>query len=113
MIGAGRRPGKARHHARQVVAAIEPVLELDQVSLRVLALHGVVGAPKRRFDVADDGVQPDEFLDANGSLPAAGYDRGVQAAGGGDRAEARQTVAVDLASRGDAPANGIALEFES
>ncbi len=78
---AGRRPGEAGHHARQVVAAIEPVLELAQVSLRVLALHGVVGAPKRRLDVADDGVQPDEFLDANGSLPAAGYDRGVQANG--------------------------------
>jgi len=73
----------------------------------------MVGAPQRRLDVADDGVQPDEFLDANGSLPAAGDDRGVHATGGGNRAEAVQAVAVDLASRGDAPANGIALEFES
>ena len=99
-----RGPGEARNHARQVVASVEPVFEFAEVALRVLPLHGMVGAPKRRLDVADDGVKPDEFLDEHGGPPAAGDDGDMQAAGRRDSSEARQAVAVDPASRRDVPA---------
>ncbi len=55
-----RGPTESRDHAGEIVSAIEPILELGEVSRHMLAADRTVGAGDRGFDVPKGGVDPFE-----------------------------------------------------
>jgi hypothetical protein len=78
-----------------MAAAVEAVFAFGQIARDVLVADRAIGADDRRLDVAERGVDPLEGRREDGFAARAGADRLVGAAGGGDAAEARQTIADD------------------
>ncbi len=95
---AGCRPCEARHLAREVVAAVEPVLELAQVS-RCAYIPSMNWQVLRNADLT---LPMPVFGQANSFPPPITMGACRQSAVA--TAEVRQAVAVGLASRGDVPA---------
>src|SRR5512144_2051929 len=93
--GADGSPAEAWEHGGEVVAAVEAVLELGQIARDVLVADRAIGADDRRLDVAQRGIDPLEGGCQHRFAAGAGADRLMRAAGRGDAAEARQSIAND------------------
>ena len=93
--GSNAGPGQAGDHGREIVAAIEAVFELGEVSWDVFGADGPVGAGDGSLDVAKSGVDPFEGGCFRSFRPRAGSDDRVAASGACDGGEAGEAVADD------------------
>ena len=97
--GAGK--GEALGQGVELVAAVEAPSVAGKVALGVLGADVMIGADKRRLDVAERGVHPLKRHPLGGLRPAAGDHREVRAAGLLDRPPAGQAVGHDVAAGGE------------
>ena len=91
----GGGPAETGDHGRQIVAAIEAVLELGEVTRHVFVADGVEGAGQTGLEVAEQGVGPLEGGGPDRLLAGPRDDRPMAAPGIGDAAEGVEAVAVD------------------
>ena len=81
-VGSTGGANEARDHRGQIEAVVEPVLELGEVALPVLwGFEGMVGPSQRSFEVAQQGVDPDETGVLRALLAGAMWDRLMRATG--------------------------------
>src|SRR3954466_5077286 len=91
----GGGPTEAGDHGRQIVAAVEAVLELGQIARDVFVADGVEGAGQTGLEVAEQGVGPLEGGGPDRLLAGARDDRPMAAPGIVDAAEGVEAVAVN------------------
>src|SRR3954451_1195498 len=93
----GGGPAETGDHGRQIVAAVEAVLELGEIARDVLVADGVEGAGQTGLEIAEQGVGPLEGGGPDRLLAGARDDRPMAAPGIPDAAEGVEAVAVDRA----------------
>ena len=93
--GSDAGPGQAGDHGREVVAPVEAIFELGEVSWHVFGADGPVGADDGGLDVAKSGVDPFEGGRLRGFRSRAGSEDRVAASGARDGGEAGEAVAND------------------
>src|SRR5260370_4258796 len=79
-------------HGREIVSAVEAVLEFGEVAGYTLVADGAVSASDGALDVAEGGVDPLEGRVQGGLATGSSDDRLVDAAGVADPSEAVQAV---------------------
>src|SRR4051794_39914482 len=99
--GADGGPSEPWHHGGEIVASIEAILELSEISGDVLLTDGAIGSGQGGLDVAERGVDPFEGRRQRGLATGAGSDRLVSASGVGDTPKAGEAVTDDGAARMD------------
>src|SRR3954464_1184226 len=91
----GGGPAETGDHGRQIVAAVEAVLELGEIARDVLVADGVEGAGQTGLEVAEQGVGPLEGGGPDRLLAGTRDDRLMAAVSIGDATEGGEAVAVD------------------
>ena len=94
--GSQRHIRQPRDHVRQTRSAVDAILKLRQVALRVLRPHRLIRPPHRGLDIPEYGVHPAKLRPLNAGLATAGDHRVMLTTRLAHRLEASQPIGGNL-----------------